>query len=88
VTYKGVALPMLLQDAGLDPQVLKAVKAVAADGYSVNYDASLFQRQDVLVAYATADGALTADDGMFRMVLPGQEGKMNVRMLTEIQVSR
>jgi hypothetical protein len=87
VTYKGVALPLLLKDAGFDPQTLKAVKAVAADGFSANYDPSLFQRQDVLVAYATADGPLTADDGTFRMVLPGQEGKMNVRMLAQLKVS-
>jgi DMSO/TMAO reductase YedYZ molybdopterin-dependent catalytic subunit len=88
VTYTGVALPALLADAGFDPQALRAVKAVAADGYSVNYDPALFQRPDVLVAYATVDGPLVEDDGVFRMVLPGEEGKLNVRMLAELQVSR
>lgn len=87
VTYKGVSLPVLLGDAGFDAGALKAVKAVAADGYSVNYDPVLFQRADVLVAYATADGALTAEDGAFRMVLPGEEGKLNVRMLVEIKAA-
>jgi DNA replication initiation complex subunit (GINS family) len=87
VTYKGVSLPALLADAGFDAGTSRAVKAVAADGYSVNYDPALFQRQDVLVAYATADGPLAEEDGVFRMVLPGEEGKLNVRMLAELRVS-
>jgi hypothetical protein len=86
VTYKGVALPVLLADVGFDAGAVKAVKATAADGYSVNYDPALFQRQDVLVAYATVDGPLAEEDGVFRMVLPGEEGKLNVRMLSELKV--
>jgi hypothetical protein len=86
VTYKGVTLSLLLADAGFDAGSLKAVKASAADGYSVNYDPALFQRQDVLVAYATADGSLAAEDGVFRLVLPGEEGKLNVRMLADLKV--
>jgi hypothetical protein len=86
-TYKGVSLPALLADAGFDASALRAVKAVAADGYSMNYDPALFQRQDVIVAFATADGPLAEDDGIFRMVLPGQEGKLNVRMLAELRAT-
>jgi DMSO/TMAO reductase YedYZ molybdopterin-dependent catalytic subunit len=86
VTYKGVVLSALLADAGFDAGALKAVKATAADGYSVNYDPALFQRPDVLVAYATAGGPLAAEDGTFRLVLPGEEGKLNVRMLSELKV--
>ena len=84
VTYVGVTLSALLQDAGIDPANLKAVKAVAADGFSANYDASFFAAEDTIVAYATVDGPLSADDGIFRMVLPAAEGKMNVRQLVEI----
>lgn len=84
VTYVGVTLFALLQDAGIDPTNLTAVKAVAADGFSANYDASLFGAADTIVAYATVDGPLAADDGSFRMVLPNGEGKQNVRMLVEI----
>jgi DNA replication initiation complex subunit (GINS family) len=87
VTYEGVALPALLADAGFEVGTLKGVKAVAADGYSVNYEPALFQRTDVLVAYATVDGALGEEDGVFRMVLPGEEGKLNVRMLAELRVT-
>jgi hypothetical protein len=32
------------------------------------------------------DGPLSAEDGLFRMVLPDQEGKLNVRLLTRLQV--
>jgi hypothetical protein len=86
VTYQGVPLTTLLQDAGFDPQAAKAVKAIASDGFSVNYGPELFLLDDTLVAYARADGPLSADDGTFRMVLPDQEGKLNVRMLATLQV--
>jgi hypothetical protein len=86
VTYMGVPIPVLLADAGFPPASLSAVKAVASDGFSVTFDPATFQRQDVLVAYAQADGPLTADDGLLRMVVPDGEGKVNVRMLVELQV--
>jgi hypothetical protein len=85
VTYVGVPLSVLLKDAGFDSATLTAVKAVASDGFTANYDSSLFQKDDTLVAYATADGSLAAEDGAFRMVLPDQEGKLNVRQLVKIQ---
>lgn len=85
VTYVGVMLGTLLEEAGFSPGDLSAVKASALDGYSVNYDTALFTREDVIVAYATADGSLTEDDGTFRMVLPGEEGKLNLRFLVEVQ---
>lgn len=84
VTYVGVTLTALLQDAGIDPTDLTAVKAVASDGFSANYDATFYGAEDTIVAFATVDGALSADDGTFRMVLPNGEGKMNVRQLVEI----
>ncbi|MFO7681785.1 MAG: molybdopterin-dependent oxidoreductase [Chloroflexota bacterium] len=85
--YKGVAVTTLLEDAGYSLDQLQALKAVAADGYSVNYDLPLIQKADVIVAYAQVDGPLTAEDGQFRMVLPEEEGKLNVRMLAELQVA-
>lgn len=87
VAYKGVTVSALLEAVGVAPQELKALKAVAADGYSVNYDPAQVLKDNVLVAYALADGSpLSADDGNFRMVLPDEEGKLNVRMLAELQV--
>lgn len=86
VTYTGVQLTGLLSDAGFDPAQIKAVKAVASDGFSANYEPELFNKADTIVAYANADGDLPADDGLFRMVLPDQEGRLNVRQLVEIQV--
>jgi hypothetical protein len=84
VAYMGVKLTTLLEEAGYSPEDISAVKATASDGYSVNYDPGLFTREDVIIAYATVDGALTADDGTFRMVLPGEEGKLNLRFLEEL----
>lgn len=86
VTYKGVTVSVLLENAGFDLVTIKAVKAVASDGYTVNYDASQVLAKDVIVAYATANGELAEEDGAFRMVLPSAEGKLNVRMLAELQV--
>jgi hypothetical protein len=84
VTYVGVPLTALLQDAGIDPAAIKIVKAVASDGFSANYESALFSKADTLVAYARADGPLGEDEGTFRMVLPDQEGKLNPRDLVEI----
>jgi hypothetical protein len=86
VAYTGVPLLTLLNDAGYAPDGLAAVKAIASDGFSATYDPTLFQREDVLVAYAQADGPLAEEDGVLRMVVPDGEGKMNVRMLVELQV--
>lgn len=86
VNYKGVLVTDLLKDAGFDPQSVKALKAVASDGYAINYDAAQFLGEGVIVAYAQANGDLSADDGAFRMVLPNAEGKLNLRMLVELQV--
>jgi hypothetical protein len=84
VAYVGVPLKFLLQSAGIDPTKLSAVKAVASDGFSSNYDPTQFLADDMLVAYARADGPLTSDEGVFRIVLPDQGGKLNPRLLVEI----
>jgi hypothetical protein len=77
----------LLEAVGVNPDNVKALKAVAADGYSVNYEPAQVLKDNVLVAYALADGGpLSADDGSFRMVLPDEEGKLNLRMLAELQI--
>ena len=73
---------------GFDPAQVKAIKAVASDGFTVNYDTNQVLVDEVIVAYARADGDLIGNDGNFRMVLPGEEGKLNVRMLIELQVIR
>ncbi len=84
VTYIGVPLSALLKNAGFNPADLSAVKAVATDGFSANYDPSLFNKADTILAYARADGPLTSDELPFAMVLPGEGGKLNVRMVAEI----
>ncbi|MCB2179533.1 hypothetical protein KQH54_00255 [bacterium] len=86
VIYVGVPVTELLSAAGYDLSSAKAVKAIASDGYSVNYEPGQLSGDNVIIAYATVDGALTADDGDFRMVLPDEEGSMNLRMLVELTV--
>jgi hypothetical protein len=86
VTYIGVPVADLLLDAGYNLDGLRAVKAVAADGYTVNYEPHQLSPSNVIVAYAQVDGPLSEDDGDFRMVLPDEEGNMNLRMLVELQV--
>ncbi len=85
VRYYGVVLSDLLEAAGIDPESLRAVKVTAVDGYRINYEPELFLLPDTLVSYARVDGALAADELPFRMVLPAAEGKLNVRMVTEIE---
>lgn len=86
VSYVGITLKTLLENAGFTSDDLKAVKAVASDGFSANYDSVIFLRDDVIVAYAKTDGPLSKDEGVFRMVVPGETGKLNVRMLVTLQV--
>ncbi len=88
VVYTGVALSVLLEEAGFDPSQITAVKATAADGFSAQYDSSLFGKADTLVAYARAGGPLADDEAPFRMVLPNEGGKLNPRQLVEIEVIR
>ena len=86
VNYVGVSLAALLRDAGFDPEKIKAVKAIAVDGFSANYDPELVNKSDTVVAYDRAEGPLAEGEAPYRMVLPGQEGKLNVRQMIEIQV--
>ena len=86
VNYLGVPVADLMKDAGFDHEQVKAVKAVASDGFTVNYDPSQFLSEGFSVAYATVGGELSADDGTFRIVFPGTEGKLNPRMLVELQI--
>lgn len=87
VAYKGVTISVLLEAAGIQLDGINAIKGVATDGYSANYDTTQILKDNVILAYALADGSpLTADDGNFRLVLPDEEGKLNLRMLAELQI--
>jgi len=86
VAYQGVQLATILQEAGFDPQAVKAIKVIAADGFSANYDPELVNKADTLLAFARVEGNLAEDEGPLRMVLPEQDGKLNVRQVVEIQV--
>jgi DMSO/TMAO reductase YedYZ molybdopterin-dependent catalytic subunit len=85
--YVGVALADLLRDAGVDPEQLSKVIAVASDDFSADYEADLFLSPQTIVAYGADGGDLPGDEQPFRMVVPDQPGRMNVRMLARIEVS-
>ncbi len=87
VAYKGVTLAELAKALGVKPEEIKAIKAIAIDGYSVNYDTAQLLKDNVIIAFARADGSpLAAEDGNFRLVLPDAEGKLNLRMMAELQI--
>lgn len=86
VTYVGVSLPSLLEAAGVDLATVRVVKVIASDGYVKNYDAANILLPEATIAYARADGPMDAEDGAFRLVIPGTAGEFNVRMVVEIQV--
>jgi DMSO/TMAO reductase YedYZ molybdopterin-dependent catalytic subunit len=86
VAYRGVTLSVLLEDAGFDPNAVSSVKPVASDGYSMKYGPDLFLLENTLLAYERVDGPLASDEIPYRMVLPDQEGKLNVRQLVKIEV--
>lgn len=87
-TYVGVPLATLLADAGFDPAAVGEVRAVAADDFSAAYTPEQVNRADTLVAYARQGGDLGEDEQPFRMVLPAEEGRLNVRMLSRIEVNQ
>jgi len=87
VDYMGVSVKVLLDAAGINLDAVSAIKGVATDGYSVNYETAQLSPDDVLVAYSLADGSsLASDEGKFRMVLPDQEGKLNLRLLYKLVI--
>lgn len=85
--YVGVRLGDLLAEAGFDLEAIATVQAVAVDGFSSTYSPELFTRQDAVLAYARKDGNLNADEAPLRMVIPGEGGRMQPRMVNRIEVS-
>ena len=87
IDYMGVSVIFLLEEAGVNINEISAVKAVATDGYSINYEPAQLLPDDVLVAYSLADGgSMASDEGKFRMVLPDQEGNQNLRLLYKLVI--
>ena len=85
VVYIGVPVTELLAAAKISLEDVKVIKAVALDGYTMNYEPSQLEKEDIIVAYSQKDGPLASEDGNFRMVFPGEAGSMNLRMLIELR---
>jgi len=79
VTYSGVALSALLDEAGCATKAT-TIAFVASDGYSAEGD---------LAEVRAVEGGIVAiaDDGSLRVVLPDMSGKLQVKDLVEIQLS-
>ena len=87
IDYKGVSVRYLLEEAGVNLNEISAIKAVATDGYSVNYEPAQLLPDDVLVAYSLADGSsMDSNEGRFRMILPDKEGNQNLRLLYKLVI--
>jgi hypothetical protein len=84
VVYIGVPVSELLLLAGISLENIKAIKAVASDGYTMHYESNQLNNENNIVAYRQKDGPLSGDEGNFRMVFPGEAGSMNLRMLIEL----
>ncbi len=85
--FVGVLLSDLLSEAGFDLDRITTVRAVAMDGFSSTYDATLFRRDDAVLAYARAGGDLDGDEQPLRMVIPGQEGRMQPHQITRLEIA-
>lgn len=85
VIYIGVPVTELLAAANVSLEDVKVIKAVAFDGYTINYELSQLEKENVIVAYSQKDGPLANDEGNFRMVIPGEAGSLNLRMLIELR---
>lgn len=85
--YLGVPLATLLRDAGFDLETVTTVTAVASDGFSADYGPDLIAQPDLILSYARAEAPLAVDEAPFRMVAPGQGGKLNPRMVVELRIS-
>ena len=77
ITYQGVSFADLFKAAGISDYA--SVKLIAADDYSVEIDkAALSACSNCIVAIA--------DDGALRSVMPGMDGKSQVKDLVKIEV--
>jgi hypothetical protein len=86
-SFVGVRLIDLLVHAGYDPDAITSVRVVALDGFSSTYDSELFKGEDTVLAYAREDQVLNGDELPLRMVIPGQEGRMQPRQVQSIEVT-
>lgn len=86
-SFVGVRLTDILTDASYDPDQITSVRVIAQDGFSSTYDSALFTREDTVLAYAREGGNLNDDEQPLRMVLPGQEGRMQPRQVVSIEVT-
>ena len=84
--FVGVCLHALLTETGFELSRIETVRVLAIDGFSSTYEEALFTRDDAILAYSRDDGDLLADEQPLRMVIPGEEGRMQPRQVSAIEV--
>jgi hypothetical protein len=82
--WRGVQMKVLLEQAGLSPDVQK-VAFYGADGYVDSFPLERAMRDNVLVVYRMNGERLSDDHGFpARIIVPGLYGMENVKWLTRI----
>lgn len=80
--WTGVRLGILLEKAGLYPQVM-SVGFLATDGYAIKLPVETAIRDDVIIAYEK-DGVLLPET--LRLVVPGENGAQWISRITQITI--
>ena len=84
--WKGVRLSLLLEKAGIKPDV-KYVVFRCADGYDVGIPIEKSQMEGTILAYDMNYAPLTPKHGFpVRAIVPGLYGMMNPKWITEIEL--
>ena len=77
-TYQGISFSDLLEEAGVSEYA--TVTLIAADDYSAEIDRETLEAcKSCIIAFE--------DDGGLRSVMPGMEGKLQVKDLVKIEVN-
>ncbi|MCR4403907.1 MAG: molybdopterin-dependent oxidoreductase [Candidatus Acetothermia bacterium] len=84
--YRGTPLRTLLTQAGVDIGRLEAVKAIAADGYRLEYERRLVKRFDFILAYEADGKPLPQGEGPLRIVFPGGRSAQMMKMVERLIV--
>lgn len=84
--YRGPAVRTLLARADVDIGKLKSVRAIASDGYRIEYDRRLAKHFDFILAHEMDGEPLPPDMGNLRIVFPGGRSRMVVKMVERLVV--
>jgi len=87
--WTGIPLSLLLDEAGVDPQA-QWISAVGADAASMGRSIPLNKAMDdvLLALYQNGEPVQPGQGYPMRLLVPGWEGNLNVKWLTQIKLTR